>query len=139
MTASQRLVANFTVDVGSDRAGIRWYEIAKTGASSYAIQQGTLSAGPNYATTFVGGKLIIKAPPTPGEINNAIVLVGTGIGLDDMPGLFDGERNTRFGIDFPERPEEPLIAEDPLLDDPVASGGDASVYGGANVPPAGDK
>lgn len=35
----ERLVANFTVDVGSDRAGIRWYELSKTGASSYAILQ----------------------------------------------------------------------------------------------------
>ncbi len=33
----QKLVANFTIDVGSDRAGIRWYEINKTGASTYAI------------------------------------------------------------------------------------------------------
>lgn len=37
--ASERLVLNFTVDVGSDRTGIRWYELEKTGASSYAILQ----------------------------------------------------------------------------------------------------
>ncbi len=106
---------------------------------TFAIRLGTLSAGPNYAATFIGGELVIKAPPTPREINNAIVLVGTGIGVEDVPGLADGDRNTRFGIDFPERPEEPLIAEDPLLDDPVASGGDASLYGSTNLPPAGDK
>jgi|GEM_PF-4642746 len=38
------------------------------------------------------------------------------------------EQNEQFGMDFPERPEAPLISEDPLLDDPVASGGDASLY-----------
>lgn len=112
---------------------------ATTGMGSAAITQGTLAATSNYALTFNPGILIIRAPPTPSEINNAIVLVGTDIGFDDVPGLFEGERNTRFGIDFPERPDAPLIAEDPLLDDPVASGGDASVYSGANVPPAGDK
>ncbi len=40
--AGERLVANFTVDVGADRAGIRWFELAKTGATTYSIvQQGT--------------------------------------------------------------------------------------------------
>jgi hypothetical protein len=39
-----------------------------------------------------------------------------------------GEQNEQFGLDFPERPEAPLISEDPLLDDPVTSGSDASLY-----------
>lgn len=33
----QKLVANFTVDVGSQRAGIRWYEINKTGPATYVV------------------------------------------------------------------------------------------------------
>jgi hypothetical protein len=51
------------------------------------------------------------------------------------PGVAD-EDEERYGVDFPDRPEAPLISEDPLLDDPVTSGGDASVYG-AGQPPAG--
>ncbi len=54
-----------------------------------------------------------------------------------MPVTVEGEDDDRFGIDFPDQPEAPLISEDPLLDDPVTSGGDASVYGSGAVPPAG--
>src|SRR2546427_6374248 len=34
----QTLVANFTIDVGSDRAGIRWYEL-RDGGGGWAIHQ----------------------------------------------------------------------------------------------------
>jgi hypothetical protein len=37
----ERLVANFTVDVGSDRAGIRWYEIGRSGATYSITQEST--------------------------------------------------------------------------------------------------
>ncbi|MEO0590357.1 MAG: hypothetical protein AAFZ11_07325, partial [Pseudomonadota bacterium] len=33
-----------------------------------------------------------------------------------------------FGFDFPGLVEVPLLTEDPLLEDPVASGGDSSLY-----------
>ena len=51
----------------------------------------------------------------------------------------EDEDDERYGVDFPNRPEAPLITEDPLLDDPVASGGDASVYGGTTTPAPGGK
>jgi hypothetical protein len=51
----------------------------------------------------------------------------------------ESEDEERYGVDFPERPETPLITEDPLLDDPVASGGDASVYGNTATPAPGGK
>lgn len=43
--ANERLVGNFTVDVGdSDLAGIRWFELRKTGAGPWTVfQQGTHS------------------------------------------------------------------------------------------------
>ncbi len=103
--------------------------------ASFAIRQGTLSAGPNYAITFADGSLAINAPPFPPAITNATFI--------DLPFLADeglasseDEDEERYGVDFPDRPETPLISEDPLLDDPVTSGGDASVYG-ASTPPAG--
>lgn len=38
----KKLVGNFTVDAGGDRAGIRWFEVTKTGAATYALtQEGT--------------------------------------------------------------------------------------------------
>lgn len=37
----QTLVANFTIDVGSDRAGIRWYELRKTASNWTIHQEGT--------------------------------------------------------------------------------------------------
>jgi hypothetical protein len=48
----------------------------------------------------------------------------------------EAEDEERYGVGFPDRPDAPLITEDPLLDDPVASGGDASVYGATTTPPA---
>lgn len=77
----------------------------------------------------------VEAPP---EINNPVVFeppLTTG----STPLAVDGEDDDRFGIDFPEQPEAPLISEDPLLDDPVSSGGDASLYSGSVTPPAGGK
>lgn len=38
----ERLVGNFSVDVGSDRSGIRWFELSRSGAGAYAlVQEGT--------------------------------------------------------------------------------------------------
>lgn len=75
-----------------------------------------------------------EAPP---EINNPTVFSDPIFVGEPRP---SGEGDDdRFGIDFPEQPEAPLISEDPLLDDPVTSGGDATVYGAAPTPPAGGK
>lgn len=46
--ARQSLVGNFTVDVGSDRAGIRWFELRNTGTAPSGwtlFQEGTHSPG----------------------------------------------------------------------------------------------
>lgn len=38
----ERLVGNFAVDVGSDRSGIRWFELSRSGAGAYSlVQEGT--------------------------------------------------------------------------------------------------
>ncbi|KAA0249420.1 hypothetical protein FBQ97_12155 [Acidobacteria bacterium ACD] len=37
----KKLVGNFTVDAGSDRAGIRWFEVTKSGATYTLTQEGT--------------------------------------------------------------------------------------------------
>lgn len=42
-TDHQTLLGNFTVDVGSDRAGIRWFELRKTSGAWSLFQQGTYS------------------------------------------------------------------------------------------------
>lgn len=39
----QTLVGNFTIDVGSDRGGIRWFELRKTAADWTLFQEGTYS------------------------------------------------------------------------------------------------
>jgi hypothetical protein len=85
-------------------------------------------------------------PPEPPEpefevppaINNPTVFDGP-ISLGDPTASTQDEDDDRFGIDFPDRPEAPLISEDPLLDDPVSSGGDASLYGGTAPLPQGIK
>lgn len=41
----ETLVANFTIDVGGDRAGIRWYELRKSGAHWVIHQEGTHAPG----------------------------------------------------------------------------------------------
>jgi hypothetical protein len=41
----QVLVGNFSTDVGSDRAGVRWFELRKTGANWTLFQEGTYAPG----------------------------------------------------------------------------------------------
>lgn len=77
----------------------------------------------------------VEAPP---QINNPTLFDGP-INIGGTPQTGEGDEEDRFGIDFPEQPEAPLITEDPLLDDPVTSGGDASVYGTGATPPVGGK
>jgi hypothetical protein len=108
--------------------------------ASFVIRQGTLSAGGNYTLTFVPGTFTINPPPVSQEINNPTIFEPSVV-IASTPPPVAGEVEERFGIDFPEQPEAPLISEDPLLDDPVATGGDSSVYGaggsGAATAPAG--
>ncbi|MEE4316537.1 MAG: hypothetical protein V2I74_06095 [Erythrobacter sp.] len=72
-------------------------------------------------------------PPPPSRdtelppLNNPTVIVDP-VTSGDPTGPSPVELDEKFGMDFPERPEAPLISEEPLLDDPVASGSDASVY-----------
>ena len=45
----ETLVTNHSVDVGGDRAGIRWYELRKTGGGPWSIlQQGTYAPGTDH-------------------------------------------------------------------------------------------
>ncbi|MBA4007754.1 MAG: hypothetical protein C0486_03110 [Erythrobacter sp.] len=112
--------------------------------ASFAIRQGTLSAGNNYAVTFVPGTFTINPPPVSPDINNPTSFEPPVV-VDTSPPPVTGESDERFGIDFPERPDAPLISEDPLLDDPVASGSDSALYGededddDAATPPAGGR
>jgi hypothetical protein len=41
----EKLVANFSVDVGADRSGIRWYEINRIGGTYAIAQEGTHAPG----------------------------------------------------------------------------------------------
>lgn len=45
MGTYQALIGNFTVDVGGDRAGIRWFELRKPGSGWVLHQEGTYSSG----------------------------------------------------------------------------------------------
>jgi hypothetical protein len=69
----------------------------------------------------------------PPEIFNPTVIDGP-LMSGEQPPLTSEEEEERFGMDFPEQPDAPLISEDPLLDDPVSSGGDASLYSGGTTP-----
>ena len=75
-------------------------------------------------------------PPSTPELpplGNPTVIVDP-VNAGDPTGPSPVEQDEKFGMDFPERPEAPLISEEPLLDDPVASGSDASIY----APPEGE-
>jgi len=95
---------------------------------NFVIRQGTLTAGANYTLTYVPGTFTINPPPVSPDINNPTTIEPALVAAETPPPV-EGEEEERFGIDFPERPDAPLISEDPLLDDPVASGGDSSLYG----------
>lgn len=101
--------------------------------ATFAIRQGTLTAGSNYAISFTEGALTINAPPVSPEVTNPTVFDPPFLVSDDLP-LTSEEEEERFGMDFPEQPDAALISEDPLLDDPVSSGADASLYSGGTTP-----
>ena len=103
---------------------------------NFAIRIGSLSAGPNYNVTFVEGTLTINPPPAPPEVNNPISLNPAMTPTDPMP-TPEQEEEARFGIDFPSQPDAPLIEEEVLLDEPVTSGGDPTLYSSGVTPPAG--
>jgi len=112
------------------------------GSGVFVIRQGTLVATPNYVTTFAPGALTVDAPPpsppetspTPPELYNPTRFEALQAIDQSSSTLTRDEDEQRFGIDFPVKAETPLIAEDPLLDEPVTSGGDASLYGDGQPP-----
>jgi hypothetical protein len=70
-------------------------------------------------------------------VNNPTI-IDTPFLSSEEPPMTSEEEEERFGMDFPERPDAPLITQESLLDDPVSSGGDASLYSGdANAAPGG--
>ncbi|WP_296717496.1 hypothetical protein [Erythrobacter sp.] len=80
-------------------------------------------------------------PPPPPEreqilppLNNPTVIVDP-VTFGEPTGDTVAAQNDKFGMDFPEQPESPLISEEPLLDDPVASGSDASLYSPSGYAP----
>lgn len=104
----------------------------------FVISQGSLSAGPNYSTTFVPGRLTINAPPIPSEVTNTTALEpARGLDHSPPPPLSKEEEEEIFGMDFPSQPDAQLITDDALLDEPVTSGGDASLYGSGDTAGAG--
>ena len=110
---------------------------AGEGLGTYAIRQGSLTAGPNYTITFVGGTFEINPPPTPPVLTSPALIEAPFLASEEPP-MTSEEEEERFGMDFPERPDAPLITQESLLDDPVSSGGDASLYSGdANAAPGG--
>ncbi len=68
-------------------------------------------------------ELIEAAPP----VNNPVVVAGPIESVDTIPPTED-ETNTSFGFDFPGMIEAPLLSQDPLVQDPVTSGGDSALY-----------
>jgi hypothetical protein len=55
----QVLVGNFSTDVGSDRAGVRWFELRKTGANWTLFQEGTYA--PGNVSRWMGGIAMDKS------------------------------------------------------------------------------
>jgi len=70
-----------------------------------------------------GGGVIEESPP----VNNPTVVEAPVSTARPIPQA-EEETNAEFGTDFPGLIEAPLLAEDPLLDDPVSSGGDSALY-----------
>ncbi|MFN4019470.1 MAG: hypothetical protein ACK4IC_03015, partial [Erythrobacter sp.] len=75
------------------------------------------------------------------EVINNYTIIEPPLHTGEAPPIAREAEEARFGIDFPEQPDAPLIEEEPLLDDPVTSGGDASLYsgGGTGKPGSEDK
>lgn len=99
---------------------------------SFAIRQGTVSAGDNYAINFLNGQLTIDPPPAP-DVLTSPTIIAESLQTGEDPLIASEEEEERFGMNFPEQYDAPLISEDTLRYDPVTSGGDASLYSGGGV------
>ena len=64
-------------------------------------------------------------------VNNPTVVDAAISTIQPVPQT-EEEANDDFGIDFPGLLEEPELEEDGDIEDPVASGGDSSLYGQGN-------
>lgn len=71
-------------------------------------------------------------------LNNPTVILDP-VTWGEPTGESVAEQNDKFGMNFPEQPETPLISEEPLLDDPVTSGSDASLYSAPGKAPGQEK
>ena len=78
-----------------------------------------------------GGSEIFEIDNT-NAVNNPTV-VEAPLEIVPVAPANEQQANIEFGSDFPGLVEAPLLTEDPLLEDPVASGGDSSLYSSDNV------
>ena len=77
-----------------------------------------------------------EVPP----INNPAVIEAPIAAATDPVVATEEEADTQFGSDFPGLVGTPLLTDETMLDDPVASGGDSSLYGfGAGEDEEGDE
>ncbi len=60
-------------------------------------------------------------------LNNPVIIDLPVSKMNQIPPAED-ETDSKFGIDFPGLVEAPLLSQDALIEDPVTSGGDSSLY-----------
>jgi IPT/TIG domain len=98
----ETMVVTHTVDVGSDRGGIRWYELRRTSGSFSIFQQGTYAPGDGNsrwmgsAAMDQNGNLAIGYSVSGGSTNPSIRYAGRLVG-DPAGQLTQGEATLKVG------------------------------------------
>ncbi len=116
----QAMVVNHTVDVGNDLAGIRWYQLSKSGTGPWGIaQQGTYA--PDSTNRFMGsaamdrtGDIAIGYSVSDGASTNPGIRYAGRLATDPAGQLSQGERTLVNGTGVQTQGHEPLGR---LLDD----------------------
>jgi len=74
-------------------------------------------------------------PPSGGDVGVVTnpEVVKAPVEIVEVPPANQQQVDAEFGVDFPGLVEAPLLTEDPLLEDPVASGGDSTLYAADEV------
>ena len=100
-TDHEALVGNFTVDVGSDRAGIRWFELRNTGSGYSLFQEGTQAPGDGL-NRWMGsiavnsaGDIALGYSVSSGSVFPSIRYVTRT--ASDPPGTFGAEQTMKAG------------------------------------------
>jgi hypothetical protein len=109
---------------GSFTAGEAFYDLVNFNRAGTSRTEYTTGSQFNDCDIIAGNCGSTEETP---PVNNPAVVEAPISSVSTIPPT-EAESDAEFGADFPGLVEAPLLSDDPLLEDPVSSGGDSALY-----------